>query len=345
MKSTARHGIIALATAMPAMAQNLSFGADNFFRSEFVDIQPINFQTLYNTTIAGNLFTSHNISRTASSPAIIVGHPMGAVKEQGANLYAGKLAEQGFITLTLDLPFFGRSEGLHNMVSPDLFTEAYLAAVDHLGTYNFVDRERIGVLGICGSGSYVISAAKIDSRIKAVATSSMYDMGTVARQGLERSVNLQQRKEVIAHASQQRWVRLAGGELDIAAGTPTELTEDSSEVIREFYDFYRTSRGEFTPQGWQRNVTTQRPFTAEIKQMNYYPFADLELISPRPLLLVAGTKARSREFIVNAFQAAAEPKELYWIPDAGHVDLYDRVDLIPFAKFTEFFRQNLAGSA
>ncbi|RKK94280.1 hypothetical protein BFJ68_g15230 [Fusarium oxysporum] len=341
----ATHGIMTLAAAMPAMAQNLSFGADNFFRSEFVGIQPITFQTLYNTTIVGNLFTPNNISRSARSPAIIVGHPNGAVKEQGANLYAGKLAEQGFITLTLDLPFFGRSEGVHNLVSPDFFTEAYSAAVDHLGTYNFVDRERIGALGICGSGGYVISAAKIDSRIKAVATSSMYDMGTVTRQGLEQSINLQQRKELVAHASQQRWVRLAGGEVDIGAGTPTEVTEDSPEVVREFYDFYRTSRAEFTPEGWQRNMTTQRPITAEIKHINFYPFNDLNLISPRPLLLVSGTKAHSREFSVNAFRAASQPKELYWVPNAGHVDLYDRVDLIPFAKFIDFFRRNLVRSA
>ncbi|RKK91145.1 hypothetical protein BFJ71_g11030 [Fusarium oxysporum] len=290
-------------------------------------IQPITFQTLYNTTIVGNLFTPNNISRSARLPAITVGHPNGAVKEQGANLYAGKLAEQGFITLTLDLPSFGRSEGVHNLVLPDFFTEAHSAAVDHLGTYNFVDRERIGALGICGSGGYVISAAKIDSRIKAVATSSMYDMGTVTRQGLEQSINLQQR-----------------GEVDIGAGTPTKVTEDSPEVVREFYDFYRTSRAEFTPEGWQRNMTTQRPITAEIKHINFYPFNDLNLISPRPLLLVSGTKAHSREFSVNAFRAASQPKELYWVPNAGHVDLYDRVDLIPFAKFIDFIRRNLVRS-
>ncbi|CAG9983062.1 unnamed protein product [Clonostachys byssicola] len=322
------------------MAQNLSFGADNFFRSEFVGIQPITFQTIYNTTIVGHLFVPNNISASANYPAIVVGHPNGAVKEQSAGLYAGKLAEQGFIAITLDLPFFGRSEGLHNLVSPDFFTEAYSAAVDHLGTYNFVDRERIGALGICGSGGYVISAAKIDSRIKAVATSAMYDMGTVTRHGLENS-----RKELIAHASQQRWVRLAGGEVDIGAGTPSEINEDSSEIVLEFYDYYRTSRAEFTPEGWQRNQTTNRPIDAEIKHINFYPFNDLNLISPRPLLIVSGTKSHSREFSENAYEAASEPKELYWVPNAGHVDLYDRVDLIPFSKFIDFFRRGLAKSA
>ncbi|KAI9149486.1 hypothetical protein HJFPF1_11539 [Paramyrothecium foliicola] len=167
-------------------------------------------------------------------------------------------------------------------------------------------------------------------------------MGTVTRQGLEQSINLEQRRELIAHASQQRWVRLAGGEVDIGAGTLTEVTENSPEVVLEYYDYYRASRGEFTPEGWQRNMTTQRPIKGEIKHINYYPFNDLDLISPRPLLLVSGTKAHSREFSENAFAAASEPKELYWVPDAGYVDLYDRVDLIPFAKFTDFFRRNLA---
>lgn len=334
-----------LAAAMPAMAQNLSFGADNFYRSDYVTLQPISFKTLYNTTIAGNLFTRNNISRSTSSPAIVIGHPMGAVKEQGANLYATKLAEQGFVTVSIDLPFFGRSEGVHNLVSPEFFAEAISSAVDHLGTYDFVDRERIGALGICGSGSFVLSAAKLDSRIRAVATSTMYDMGAASRNGIRNAQSLEQRKRVIANASQQRWLKVDGGEVSLGSGTPTEVTDDAPPVILEYYDFYRTSRGEFTPEGWQRNATTQRTSTTEIKFMGYYPLNDLNLISPRPVLIVGGAKAHSREFSEDAYRAASEPKELYWVPNAGHVDLYDRVDLIPFAKFTDFFHQNLVRSA
>jgi fermentation-respiration switch protein FrsA (DUF1100 family) len=126
------------------------------------------------------------------NPAIIVGHPMGAVKEQSANLYATKMAERGFVTLSLDLSFWGESEGLpRNVVSPDVYAEDFSAAVDFLGTRPFVDRNRIGVIGICGSGSFAISAAKIDPRLKAIATVSMYDMGAAARSGLGNSQSVE----------------------------------------------------------------------------------------------------------------------------------------------------------
>ncbi|KAG5753144.1 hypothetical protein H9Q70_004199 [Fusarium xylarioides] len=337
----AARGIMAFAAIMPASAQNLSYGADNFYRSESVAIQPIHFNTVYNTIIVGNLFTARNTSLNASSPAVVVGHPMGAVKEQSANLYATKLAEQGFITLTLDLPFWGRSDGLHNLVSPDFYTEAYSAAVDHLGTYNFVDRDRIGALGICGSGSFIINAAKIDARIQAVATVSMYDMGTVNRQGLRRAVSVEQRRAVIANASQRRWAEVDGAPTTLTGGTPNELTSQSDAVSREFFDFYRTVRGEFTPEGWQRNQTTSPSLVTNVNFLNFYPFNDIETISPRPLLIISGDQSHSREFSENAYRAAGQPKELYWVRGAGHVDLYDRTEIIPFSKLSEFFQENL----
>ncbi|EWG55354.1 hypothetical protein FVEG_13364 [Fusarium verticillioides 7600] len=337
----AARGIMALAAVMPASAQNLSYGADNFYRSEDVAIQPIHFETVYNTTIVGNLFTARNASLNASSPAIVVGHPMGAVKEQSANLYATKLAEQGFITLTLDLPFWGRSDGPKNIVSPDFYTEAYSAAVDHLGTYNFVDRDRIGALGICGSGSFIINAAKIDARIQAVATVSMYDMGTVNRQGLRGAISAEQRRAVIANASQRRWAEADGAPTEITGGTPNELTSQSDAVSREFFDFYRTARGEFTPEGWQRNQTTSPSLVTNVNFLNFYPFNDIETISPRPLLIISGDQSHSREFSENAYRAAGQPKELYWVRGAGHVDLYDRTEIIPFSKLSEFFQDNL----
>ena len=173
---------------------------------------------------------------------------MGAVKEQSSNLYAQKLAEQGFITLAIDQSFWGESEGQpRNVVAPDIYAEAFSAAVDYLGTQAFVDRERIGVLGICGSGSFVISAAKIDPRMKAIATVSMYDMGAANRNALNHSLTVEQRKQIIAEAAQQRYVEFEGGET-VAGGTALELTADTHPIQREFYDFYRTPRGEFTPE-------------------------------------------------------------------------------------------------
>ncbi|TDZ51526.1 Uncharacterized protein CTRI78_v007643 [Colletotrichum trifolii] len=344
MKGTrfAASGALTSLLATSSVAQNLTFGADNFYQSDNVTLTPVTFPSQYNTTIAGSLFTLNNVSRNVSSPAIIVGHPMGAVKEQSANLYATKLAEQGFVTLSIDLAFWGGSEGEpRNGVSPEIYAESFSAAVDYLGLQSFVDRERIGGLGICGSGSYMISAAKIDPRIKAVATSSMYDMGAVSRNGLEKAQTLEQRKEVIAQAAAQRWVEAAGGERRYTGGTVDELTDDTPAVQVEFYDFYRTVRGEYTPEGSSPNLTTHPTLTSSPKLMNFYPFNDIDTISPRPLLFVSGDQAHSREFSVDAYERAAEPKELVWIPGAGHVDLYDRTELIPFAKFTDFFKTSL----
>ncbi|GMF21240.1 unnamed protein product [Phytophthora lilii] len=297
-------------------------------------------------TVAANLFTPKDFDTSVAAPAIVVGHPMGAVKEQSADLYATKMAEQGFVTVSIDLSFWGGSEGKpRNAVSPDMYAETFSAAVDYLGLQDFVDPERIGALGICGSGSFAISAAKIDSRIKAIATSSMYDMGAVNRDGLRNAQTVDQRKEVVAQVSQQRSTEAAGGETLYTGGTVHELTPDTPEIQREFYDYYRTSRGEYTPPGSSRNLTTHPTLSSNVRFMNFYPFNDIDKISPRPLLFIAGDQAHSREFSEDAYAGAAEPKELFWVPGAGHVDLYDRVDLIPFAKLTEFFQDGLAANS
>ncbi|KAJ5998062.1 hypothetical protein N7499_005558 [Penicillium canescens] len=337
-------GLMAISNAISAMAQNMSYGADNFYRSDNVTVQPVTFPTQYRTTVAGNMFILNNLNRSADMPAVIVGHPMGAVKEQSANLYAAKLAEQGFVTISLDAPFWGGSEGEpRNAVSAELYAEAFSAAVDYLGSQNFtnVDRERIGALGICGSGSFVISAAKIDPRMKAIATSSMYDMGTVARHALRHSQDVEQRKEVIAEAANQRWTEVDGGEVQYTSGTPNNLTANTTAVGREFYDYYRTFRGEFTPRDTTPELTTHPTLSSNTKFMNFYPFNDIETISPRPMLFISGDQAHSREFSEDAYANAGEPKELFWVPGAGHVDLYDRTELIPFDKLTHFFQTNL----
>jgi fermentation-respiration switch protein FrsA (DUF1100 family) len=342
-RSIAALGTMTATYTMSATAQNLSYGADNFYRSNNVTMQPIRFPNQFGMIVAGNLFTPKNLDPSVNASAIIVGHPMGAVKEQSANLYATKLAEQGFVTISVDTPFYGRSEGEpRNSVSPELYAEAFSAAIDYLGLQDFVDRERIGALGICGSGSFVISAAKIDPRMKAIATASMYDMGSVNRNGLQMAQSLEQRKEIISAASQQRWTEAEGGEIAYGLGTPLEITNASTAIDREFYDFYRTSRGEVTPVNSFPNITTGRTDTSNVKFMNFYPFSDIETISPRPMLFITGDQAHSREFSEDAYERAAEPKELLWIAGASHVDLYDRVALIPFDRLTQFFQTNLA---
>jgi hypothetical protein len=335
-------GIAAVADMPAAMAQDMSNGANNFYTSDRVTMQKVTFRNQYNMNVAGNMFIPKDLDRNARNPAIIVGHPMGAVKEQSANLYATKMAEQGFVTVSIDLPFWGESDGEpRNLVAPDIYAEAFSAAVDFLGTQPFVDRNRIGALGICGSGSFVISAAKIDPRMKAVATISMYDMGAANRNALRHSQTVEQRKKTIAAAAEQRWVEYTGGQTQYTSGTVHEITANSNPIEREFYDFYRTSRGEFTPAGSSPQLTTHPTLTSNVKFMNFYPFNDIETISPRPMLFITGDQAHSREFSEDAYKRAAEPKELHIVPGAGHVDLYDRVNLIPFDKLNGFFSQHL----
>ncbi len=326
-------------TAPQLPSGDRSNGADNFYTSDRVSVQKVTFKNQYRMDVVGNLFVPNNLAPETRTAAMVVGHPMGAVKEQSANLYAAKLAEQGFVTMSLDLSFWGESAGEpRNAVSPDIYAEDFSAAVDYLRTQSTVDPERIGALGICGSGSFVVSAAKIDPRIKAVATVSMYDMGAAARDGLRNGVSVEQRKQMIAQAAQQRDVEFRGGGTEYTGGTPEELNAQSSPVEREFYDFYRTARG-FSP-----DTTTHPTLTSNVKFMNFYPFEEIETISPRPMLFISGAEAHSREFSEDAYELAAEPKQLVIVPGAGHVDLYDRTELIPFDTLTGFFRDNLAGS-
>lgn len=341
-------GVVALG-AMSALnipfakAQDMSNGANNFYTSDRVTLEKVAFRSQYQTNVAGNLFTPNNLNRNATYPAIVVGHPMGAVKEQSATLYATKMAERGFVAMSIDLPFWGESEGQpRNAVSPDFFAEAFSAAVDFLGTRPFVDRNRIGGIGVCASGSLIISAAKIDPRLKAIATVSMYDMGAANRNALNHSQTVEQRKQIIAAAAEQRWVEFRGGKTEYTSGTVDRLTADTDPIQREFYDFYRTPRGEYTPKGSSPELTTHPTLTSNVKFMNFYPFNDIATISPRPLLFISGDQAHSREFSEDAYKRAAEPKELVWVKGAGHVDLYDRVDLIPFDKLQSFFDRHLA---
>ncbi|MBW3504530.1 alpha/beta hydrolase [Pseudomonas sp. NKUCC02_KPG] len=334
--------ITLLVSSLSATGADMSNGADNFYTSDKVTVQKVSFKNQYQMNVSGNLFIPKNRDDTTRSPAIVVGHPMGAVKEQSANLYATKMAEKGFVTLSLDLSFWGESKGLpRNAVSPDIYAEDFSAAVDFLGTRPFIDKERIGALGICGSASFVISAAKIDPRMKAIATVSMYDMGAANRNGLKHGQTLEQRKETIAQAAQQRYVEFTGGETLYTSGTVHQLDENTHPIQREFYDFYRTPRGEYTPASSTKELTTHPTLTSNIKFMNFYPFNDIETISPRPMLFIAGADAHSREFSEEAYKLAGQPKELVIIPGAGHVDLYDRVDLIPFDTLASFFQRHL----
>ncbi|HEV7299867.1 MAG TPA: alpha/beta hydrolase [Tepidisphaeraceae bacterium] len=323
-------------------AQDMTNGADNFYKSDSVTVQKVTFRNKLSMNVVGNLFVPKNLDTNAKSAAIIVGHPMGATKEQSSNLYAQKLAERGFVTLSFDLSFWGESDGQpRHTVAPDIYVEDFSAALDFLGKQPVVSRDRIGVLGICGSGSFSVAAAQIDPRMRAIATVSMYDMGAANRNGLKKSGTAEQRKKTLEEAAAQRWVESDGGAAKYTSGTVHEINEKSHPIEREFFDFYRTPRGEFTPASTTPLLTTHPTLSSNVAFMNFYPFERIAEVSPRPMLFITGDQAHSREFSEDAYQRAAQPKELLIVPNAGHVDLYDRVNLIPFDKLAAFFTQSL----
>jgi len=330
-------GLVAAAMMTGAVASADTLAWDKTFpRNDNVIHEKVTFYNRLGINLAADLYVPRNLDRSRPAPALVVGHPFGGVKEQSSGLYAQQMADRGFVTLAFDASYNGESGGQpRNIASPEAFVEDFSAAVDFLGTRTFVDRDRIGAIGICGSGGFVISAAGIDPRIKAVATVSMYDMGRARRQGLGDTMTAAGRAQVLEETGRQRWVEFEGGQREFVIGTPEVITDDSPEVAREFFDYYRTPRGQHP------RSTTAMSQTSDGALMNFFPFARIETISPRPILFIAGEKANSRYFSEDAFQMAAEPKELYIVPGAGHVDLYDRLNFIPFDKLNDFFGQHL----
>ncbi len=304
-----------------------------------VRVYHVEFDNQYGMRLAGYLFVPKDLKDKAQG--IVVGHPMGAIKEQAACVYAAQLASRGFVTLAIDQQFWGESGGTpRHAIAPDLYAEAFSAAVDFLGTRDFVDPEKIGILGICGSGSFVISAAKIDPRMKAVATVSMYNIGEMRRSGLNKSQSIEQRKKVIADAASKRYENFLGGERPLVGGAPFEIKPDSPAPRKASYDFYR-GRGKFVPKGETWEMNTRSDQASNVAFMNFYPFNDIETISPRPMLFIMGEKAHSQPFTKDAYAKAAEPKELFVVPGADHFDLYDKLEFIPVDKLADFFGKNL----
>ena len=329
--------------APPAKKENvvqLTEAWDKTFpKSAKVDHQKVTFKNRYGITLAGDLYLPKE--RTGKKlAALAVGGPFGAVKEQSSGLYAQTMAEHGYVTLAFDPSFTGESGGEpRNVPSPDINTEDFSAAVDFLGLQAFVDRNRIGLIGICGFGGMGLNAAAADKRIKAVVTTSMYDMSRVMAKGYYDRRTKEQRAQMLEQMSQQRW---ADAERGAPAAGPRILPETlegiTDPVVRMYFDYYRTPRG-FHERSPNSNGTWTA--TGPMSFMNMPLMTYIDEISPRPILLIAGENAHSRYFSEDAYKAAAEPKELMIIKGANHVDLYDRTDKIPFEKITEFFGKNL----
>lgn len=325
-----------LSASGDALAADTLAWDKTFPKSDKVNHEKVSFYNRLGINLVADMYVPKKLDRAKKAPAIIVGHPFGGVKEQSSGLYAQTLAERGFVTLAFDASYGGESGGQPRaLASPEAYVEDFSAAVDFIGTRPFVDRERVGVIGICGSGGFALSAAAVDPRMKAIATISMYDMGRDRRQGLGDTMTLKDRKKALEDIARQRYVEFEGGPRRYVIGTPENISETSPQAAREFFDYYRT------PRGHHPRSTTAATLTSDMAFMNFFPFAQIASISPRPILFIAGEKANSRYFSEDAFKLAAEPKTLHLVPGAGHVDLYDRVNLIPFDALETFFKKHL----
>ena len=308
-----------------------------FPKNDKVEHRKVTFHNRYGITLAADMYTPVNAA--GKLPAIAVCGPFGAVKEQAAGLYAQIMAERGFLTIAFDPSFTGESGGQPRYVaSPDINTEDFSATVDFLSVQDNVDPDRIGILGICGWGGMALNAAAIDTRIKATVASTMYDMTRVNARGYFDAMDADARYEVRKSLNAQRIEDYKNGSYQLGGGVVDPLPEYAPFYVKDYYDYYKTSRGYHERSlnsngGW--NTTSALSFM----NMPILAYAD-EIRSA--VLIIHGEKAHSCYFSKDAFQKLkGDNKELMIIPGAVHTDLYDRTDIIPFDKLTEFFNTYL----
>ena len=309
-----------------------------FPKSEMVGHSKATFRNRYGITLAADVYVPKNAEDKL--PAIAVSGPFGAVKEQSSGLYAQKMAELGFFTIAFDPSYTGESGGTPRYVaSADINTEDFCAAVDFLSIQENVDPERIGIIGICGWGGMAINAASIDTRIKATAAMTMYDMARVTANGyFDAEDSEQARFEKRKALNEQRTEDYKNGSYTLAGGVVDPLPEDAPQFVADYYAYYKTTRG-YHPRslnsngGW--NVTSSLSF------LNM-PILQYSSEIRSAVLLVHGEKAHSRYFSETAYgKLTGDNKELLIIPGASHSDLYDRMDIIPFEKLKAFFEEYL----
>ena len=309
-----------------------------FPKNDKVDHKKVTFHNRYGITLAADMFTPKSV--VGKLPAIAVSGPFGAVKEQSSGLYAQKMAEYGFLTVAFDPSFTGESGGSPRYVaSPDINTEDFCAAVDFLSVQENIDTDRIGIIGICGWGGMAINAAAQDTRIKATAAMTMYDMTRVNANGYFDNENTPEARFAKKLAmNTQRTEDYKNGSYTLAGGVIEPLPDNARQFVKDYYAYYKTERG-YHPRslnsnnGW--NVTSPLSF------MNM-PILQYAAEIRSAVLLVHGEKAHSRYFSEGAYEKmAGDNKELLIIPGASHVDLYDNLDVIPFEKLNSFFNMHL----
>lgn len=316
-----------------------------FPKSNKTEHSKVTFHNRYGITLAADLYLPKD--KEGKLPAIAVCGPFGAVKEQASGLYAQTMAERGFLTIAFDPSFTGESGGEPRyMASPDINTEDFQAAVDFLSLHPRVDSERIGIIGICGWGGMALNAAALDTRVKATVASTMYDMTRVNANGYfdsENSADARHAKRQALNA--QRLKDYQNGTYALGGGVVDPLPEDAPFFVKDYYDYYKTSRG-YHPRslnsngGW--NVIGCMSF------MNQ-PILQYSNEIRSAVLVMHGEKAHSCYFSRDAYANMVKDnpwssnKELFIIPDAVHTDLYDGggKNAIPFDRLEEFFTTNL----
>ena len=335
--------LLALAAALIASAVQVlpaqAAAADNGLQKEKVWFN----RTQDNLKLAGEMYYPQNFDKNGKYPAIVVVHPGGGVKEQTAAIYAQKLAEKGFVTLAYDAAYQGESEGTPRFLEdPSSRVEDIHAALDYFDSRSFIDDGKLGALGICAGGGYAVHAAQTEHRIKAIATVSAVDSGRTRREGIGGTMTDESLRKTLDEVAQQRTLEAKGGEVRYINYVPNTLEQvpannPLSDMYREFYEYYRTERG-----AHPRSQNIYR-FSNLDKMFAYTAFDHVDWISPRPLLLIAGSNAGTKYLSEDAYQMAKEPKELYIIPGASHIDLYDRSVFVNTAvdKLAEFYHKYL----
>lgn len=296
------------------------------------------------TNIVANLFKPANFDSSKKYAAVVVTHPFGAVKEQSSGLYAQRLAEAGFIGLAYDASYQGESGGEPRLMEvPAQRVDDISCAIDFLVQHPQVDPARIGSLGICIGGCYALNHAQHEHRVRAVAAVSTFDIGQGRREGLSGSISYEERMKRLKDAGEQR-SREARGEpvrlVPIVADSPNDFTPATPVMYREGYEYYQTARGHHP------NSVNRYMFTSLPQQMAFYPFEMIETISPRPLLVIAGSKAETKFWSDQVYEKAREPKDLFVVEGATHVDLYDKPQFVgpAVARLADFFDQHLAST-
>lgn len=279
----------------------------------------------------------NNFDKTKKYPAIVVAHPGGGVKEQTSGLYAKKVSESGFITVAYDASYQGESGGVpRQLENPFIRVDDISAVIDYLLTLNFVDKEKIGAIGVCAGGGYTIEAAKKDRRIKALATVSGADFGEVLRRGWMGDQPTSLVNDLLLNASNQRSAEALGADVFMIPLASDKNTNELEEH-NEGYEYYRTKRA------MHPNSPSMMPFTSVANLINFNTYSNLDFLLTQPILLIAGSKAKTKWLSDKWFSQITSPKKLVAIENASHFDMYDGEEYVDKAvsELKTFFKENL----